>query len=286
VSVVGERHPRVRAARAPGELVIVGHPVAQSMSPIIQNAALYAAGINATYGRRDVSADELLTTLEQFAGQGIAGNVTMPHKEAVYAAATQRSPLAERVGAVNTFWFDDRMLCAHNTDVAGILATIRALCPTGLHGRRVALLGAGGSAAAALVALDMLGCDAIAVWARTTARALSIARRVDVTVATVETPADAVASAALVINCTPLGMRDDSFPVAPEQLGADCAVFDLVYRPGETAWVRACRTRGLRATDGLFMLVEQGAEAFRTWFDREPSLTAMWDALRPETRVL
>lgn len=275
---------RARAEVPPTALVIIGHPVAHSMSPIIQNAALQSAGIAVAYGRRDVPTDELLTTLNEFATQGMAGNVTMPHKEAVFAAAIRRSPLAERVGAVNTFWFDHHVLCAHNTDVAGIMATIHALCPTGLAGRRVALLGAGGSAAAALVALDVLGCGEIVVWARTVARARHIAERVDVAIACVDTAQDAIAGAALVINCTPLGMHDDAFPVEPDALAANCAVFDLVYRRGETAWVRACRARGLRATDGLLMLVEQGAESFRTWFNREPSLVAMWDSLRPEVR--
>lgn len=282
----GQADRLVRAKRAPTSLVIIGHPVAQSMSPSIQNAALHAADIDVTYGRHDVTADDLLTTLYEFANQKIAGNVTMPHKEAVFAASTRRSPIAERVGAVNTFWFDDHTLCAHNTDVAGILATMRALCPGGLRNRRVALLGAGGSAAAALVALDTIGCGEIVVWARTAARAHSLAARVSVSITSVGSASEAVTNAALVINCTPLGMRNDAFPVLPALLPTDCAVFDLVYRRGETAWVRTCRERGLRATDGLLMLVEQGAEAFRTWFNREPSVAAMWGALHPEVRTL
>jgi shikimate dehydrogenase len=286
VTIGGHTDPPVRATQPPTALVIIGLPVSQSLSPLIQNAALRAAGIAATYGRQEVSADELLTALREFAATGIAGNVTMPHKEAVFFAADRRSPVAQRVGAVNTFWFDQHMLCAHNTDVAGILATIRALCPQGLADRRVAVLGAGGSAAAALVALDISECDEIVMWARTPARAMQIAARVDVAVSLVDHPEDAIRNAALVINCTPLGMRDNAFPVDPKLLAPDCAVFDLVYRRGETAWVRACRARGLRATDGLLMLVEQGAEAFRTWFSREPSLSAMWAALHPETRAL
>ena len=269
----------IRAREHPPSLMIIGQPIAQSLSPAMQGAALAAAGLAVRYGRREVAPAALLDTLEDFRRARTGGNVTMPHKEAVFALANRVSPLAARIGSVNTFWFEDAVLCGHNTDVAGSLATIRKLCPQALAGRSAALIGAGGSAAAVLVALELAGCTDIRVWARTPDRARDLADRVGVPVQLATTAAEAVDGVALVINATPLGMRDDAMPVDPHVLGAGTAAFDLVYRAGETAWVRACRERGLHADDGLRMLVEQGAEAFRVWFDVEPSLDAMWSAL-------
>jgi shikimate dehydrogenase len=91
----------------------------------------------------------------------------------------------------------------------------------------------------------------------------------------------ALASASLVVNTTPVGLHDARQPAPVEWLGTQTAVLDLVYRPGETAWVHACRARGLAAQDGLRMLVEQGAHAYTWWFGEAPDRDAMWRALEP-----
>ncbi len=251
----------------------------------MQNAALSVAGLSLRYERRAVLPMALSDVLREFAVSGMAGNVTMPHKEAVWAACAVKSTLAERTGSVNTFWHEQGALHGHNTDVAGALASIAALRPTGMRGRAAAILGAGGAAAAVLVALELSGCTDIRVAARTPERAQRLGERVGVAVHVSSSAERAAAGASLVINATPLGLHDDAMPIAPEQLDVDCAAFDLVYRVSETRWVRACRTRGLRAEDGLRMLVEQGAEAFRVWFDVEPSLRAMWTALEAREKV-
>jgi shikimate dehydrogenase len=84
----------------------------------------------------------------------------------------------------------------------------------------------------------------------------------------------------LVVNATSVGLRDDELPISPDRLRKDAALLDLVYRPGETAWVRAARESGRRAADGLTMLVEQGALAFERWFGVAPNREAMWAAVR------
>lgn len=265
----------------PSSLLIIGKPVTQSLSPLIQNAAIAAAGINAHYDRLEVDATELASVLHRCARDGIAGNITMPHKEAAHATIQRLTVLAHRIGSVNTFWVERGELYGHNTDVEGALATIRALVPDQLTNRRVAILGAGGSAAAVLFAVHIAGCTDIHMHSRTPSRGSAIAARVNVPVHLAESALDAVRGAALVINATPLGMRDDdAMPVDAAVLDDSCAVFDLVYRRGETAWVRVCRARGLPAEDGLRMLVEQGAAAFRAWYGRDPSLEAMWNAVR------
>lgn len=270
------------ARQAPRGLVILGHPVSQSRSPQFQGAALAQAALPVTYERLDTPPDQLDATLARCAAEEFGGNATVPLKEQVYARCDVVSAVAAQAGAVNTFWFDDGRLIGHNTDVDGALATIDALCPTGVHGP-VVLLGAGGSAAAVLIALARRQPSALTAVARTPERAEALLTRTGVTgavlAATDARVIDVLREAVLVINATPLGMRDEALPVPVESLGAHAAVYDLVYRDGGTAWTRAAAARGLRAEDGLRMLVEQGAAAFRCWFAREASRDAMWRAL-------
>lgn len=269
----------VVARERPSKLVLLGHPVSHSRSPMFQNAALAHAGIPITYDRLDVAPPMLVDALELLAEQGAGGNVTIPHKEAVATRAVC-SELASRVGAVNTFWHERRVLHGHNTDVAGALATIATFFPNGLAGVTCAVLGAGGSAAAILVALELAGSTQIRVAARTGVRAHALAARVGVNVRVAESPEEAVRNADFVVNATPIGLHDEMLPVALDALAPHAAVFDLVYRVGETAWVRACRATGHHASDGQRMLMEQGAAAFECWFDIEAPRDVMWRALQ------
>jgi shikimate dehydrogenase len=264
-----------------GRLVLLGHPVAHSLSPRFQNAALRAAGIPLQYQAVDVAPGDLAGVIESLVAARAAGNVTLPHKERVAERCDLRTPVAERVGAVNTFWCTlDGRLCGDNTDVAGVHASARALLGTVPHGLRVALLGAGGSAAAVLAAAESWPGAEVRVWSRTAGRAASLVQRFQ-GVGRVETDLTAaVAGAELVVNATPLGLRaEDALPVAPQALHAQAAVFDLVYRPGETAWVRAARAQGLRALDGLTMLIAQGAASFERWFGVAPDPEVLWAAV-------
>ncbi len=276
--------PPVRASQRPARLVIIGQPVAHSLSPVFQRAALRVAGLSLTYDREDIAPDQLADALTRIAAEGGGGNITIPHKEAAADLIASCTPLARRVGAVNTFWTEHGALVGHNTDVAGAAATIRALCSSdgvNVSDVPVVLIGAGGSAAATLVALHDLGYRHITIVARNAARAQALSARVSIAaqVASLEAVDDIVGEAALVINATPVGLHDDAFPVAVSALSARCAVFDLVYRPGLTPWIAECRRAGLRAEDGLRMLVEQGAAAFETWFDIPAPRAAMWQAL-------
>src|SRR5512133_543870 len=114
-------------SRLPGRLVLLGHPVSHSLSPRFQNAALRAAGIPLRYEALDVAPDALAATLSELAGQHACGNVTIPHKEGVAALCVRRSALAQRCGAVNTFWHEDGDLVGDNTDVGGVDAVAQAL---------------------------------------------------------------------------------------------------------------------------------------------------------------
>jgi shikimate dehydrogenase len=126
----------------------------------------------------------------------------------------------------------------------------------------------------------------VRVWSRTRARAETVARLAPGVAAACDALADALAGATLVVNATPIGLgADDPLPVPLAELPAGCAVYDLVYAPARTAWVRAARRAGHPADDGLAMLVEQGALAFERWFGRPPDRDAMWGALADVVRA-
>ncbi|MFL5575441.1 MAG: shikimate dehydrogenase family protein [Gemmatimonadaceae bacterium] len=265
----------------PGRLVLLGHPVAHSLSPAFQNAALRGAGSPLRYEALDVPPEALAATWALLRGERAAGNVTIPHKEAVARLCDRLTPLALRVGAVNTFWCEGEIAVGDNTDVGGFDAAVRELLGDALAGRRVAVIGAGGSAAAVLAALERWPGSAAAVWSRTAERAAALAARFAAVASAVERLADALRDADLVVNATPVGLRTDDVPVPLALLRRSAAVVDLVYRrDGPTPWVRQARARGLRATDGLPMLVEQGALAFERWLGRAPDRAAMWAAVR------
>ena len=263
----------------PGRLVLVGHPVAHSASPRFQNAALRAAGIPLQYETLDVPPGMLDDALAELARANAAGNVTIPHKEAVAARCVALSPLAKRCGAVNVFWHEHGDLHGDNTDVGGAAVVMTALLQGRTAGARVALVGAGGAAAAVLCALEGWPSASALVYNRNMTRAERLADRFSSFTTAVPSLSDALRDATLVVNATSIGMSDAEFPVALDALPEGCAVFDLVYRREETAWVRAARDAGHRAADGEGMLLEQGALAFERWFGRAPDRGAMWRAM-------
>jgi shikimate dehydrogenase len=246
----------------------------------MQNAALRRAGIPVPYEAMDVTPAQLATVAGLLRDAAAAGNVTVPHKEAFAALCASRSPVAERVGAVNTFWTEAGALVGDNTDVGGFDAAIRHHFGLPHEHGAVVVLGAGGSAAAVLAAVERWNGARVRIVARTTHRAEVLAARFARMATVFEHAAEAVHDASLVVNATPVGLEGTELPVDPAFLPAGADVLDLVYRRGETAWVHACRARGLRAADGLAMLVEQGALAFERWFGTIPDREAMWKAAR------
>ncbi|MEO7181444.1 MAG: shikimate dehydrogenase [Gemmatimonadaceae bacterium] len=264
----------------PGRLVLLGHPVSHSLSPRFQNAALRAADIPLVYETLDVAPDELRDTVERLRDADAAGNVTIPHKQAFALSCARLSPLAQRCAAVNTFWFEAGALVGDNTDVGGVDAIVSTLLGERRASARVALIGAGGSAAAVLTAAERWGTARVRLYNRHMERARALAERFGAVVDVAPSLDDALEGASLVVNATPIGLRDDEHPVAVSRLPSGAAVFDLVYRTGETSWVRSAREAGHRASDGEGMLVEQGALAFERWFGVEPDRGAMWRSLR------
>jgi shikimate dehydrogenase len=272
-------------------LGVLGHPVSHSRSPAMQTAALEALGLGGewSYEAIDVDPAEFGERTRGLPEQGFTGvNVTIPHKEAALAVADEASRAAQEIGAANTLSFAGGRIQAENTDATGLLAAL----PGSVEGKTALVLGAGGSARAAVWALAGQGAS-VSVWNRTGTRADELVR--DLAVAGKDTPAEGrlapvnwekarVGSFDLIVNCTAIGMRDEDpfehLPLDPERLGSELVLVDLVYAGSESRLVAEARGRSATAIDGLEILVRQGAESLRIWTGMDPPLDVMRDAAR------
>jgi shikimate dehydrogenase len=270
-------------------IALLGDPVAHSLSPAFQNAAIRVAGLDAVYLALRCDADHVTGLLRGIAAAGGAGNVTLPHKERAAKVVERTTEAVDRTGACNTFWVEGGRLHGDNTDVEGFAASARDLIGAPA-GARVLVLGAGGAARAAVLALLRARADAVHVLNRSQDRARTLRDDLDPAgrrLSVLEHP-DRLRREGydLIVNATPAGLQpDDDLPLdldAPVRIGA---ILDLAYRPGATAWVRDARARGIPAADGTDMLIHQGAAAFRRWFRMDPDLPAMRRALTSMTRL-
>jgi shikimate dehydrogenase len=255
---------------------LLGDPVAHSLSPRFQNAALAALGLDGVYTALRCSAGDLPGLLAGLARAGGGGNVTVPHKALAARSVDRATDAVGRTGACNTFWAEDGLVHGDNTDVEGVRGALRALLGRPPAGATVLLLGAGGAAAAVLCALADDGAGRVVLANRTAERAQALAARFAGTLrieVADRVPRDRFD---LAVNATSLGLHPgDPLPPLPP---ADAAL-DLVYAPGETPWVREMRARGVPAADGREMLLRQGAAAFRRWWGIDAPLDAMRAAL-------
>ena len=263
---------------------IIGHPVVHSRSPLIHNHWLSVHGIAGEYVREDVSPADIETFLKAFPRNDyVGGNVTVPHKEIAFAVVAARDPVAEALGAVNTLWHENGKLFGANTDVYGFLAHLDESAPRWAERTKTALvLGAGGSARAAIHGLLTRGVGKILVANRTPARAEQLAahfgKRIE-PLAMSDIPSR-LAKADLFVNTTTLGMRDaPPLDIDLAGLKRGAAVYDLVYAPLETPLLARARARGYPAVDGLGMLMHQAVPAFERWFGIRPQVTPALRAL-------
>jgi len=194
-----------------------------------------------------------------------------------------RSSAVKRTGACNTFWYQDGKVHGDNTDVEGFSRAMEVFLGGPPQGHKVLLLGAGGAARACLVGLMDGGAEEVHLLNRTRDRARSVARRIGgARVRVLDSGQDTHGEDYdLVVNATRLGLEaDDPLPIDLGRLGRAGGVLDLVYLPRPTPFVEAARQLGMRAADGLEMLVQQGAVSFERWWGKKPSLDVMREAVR------
>jgi shikimate dehydrogenase len=264
-------------------LTLLGEPVAHSLSPVIQNAAFLAAGVDGVYVALKCEQESLAPFVRSLSKAGGAGNVTLPHKERAVAVLDVPSEAVRRTGACNTFWGDAGKVHGDNTDVEGFRRALSSFLDGPPTDYRVLLLGAGGGARAALVGLLDDGAKEVVILNRSRERAQAVARRIGGQRARV---ADGPRSLEgerfdLVINATRLGLEaGDPLPIDLKKLARVGSVMDLVYAPSQTPFVIAAAEYGVRAADGGEMLVQQGAVSFERWWGKPAPVDAMREALK------
>jgi shikimate dehydrogenase len=262
---------------------VIGWPIGHSRSPLIHNYWIKEHGLDAEYRREAVPPGELGAFVAQLSERGYVGaNVTVPHKEAALALS-EPDDRARAVGAVNTLWLDGGRLRSTNTDVEGFIANLDATAPGWDRGLSSALvLGAGGAARAVVFGLLERGVSRICLANRTAERAAALRAKFGSRIEPVawNDMDSLLAEARLLVNTTSLGMAGQPpLTIEPDRLPAGAVVSDLVYVPLETALLTAARARGLRAVDGLGMLLHQAVGGFQRWFGVRPQVTKALRAL-------
>ena len=280
----------------PKRVVLIGHPVAQSLSGALQQAAFDELGVDAVYEPVDRPLMDLPDTITGLRGDEFLGaNITVPYKERVVPMVDRLTEEAQATGAVDTITREGPRLVGHNTDVAGFRAALDALVGRQKMPRAAVVLGAGGGARAAVYALITGGFQRVIVFNRHLHRAESLIRHFGRSASHMELRAmpwhDSVleaelAKTKLVVNASAVSSPQIESPVPAELLVPELMVLDLIYMPAETQFLRDARSAGASAVaNGDLMLLHQTAAAFQLWTGRQVPLEVLQrqlDAARSE----
>ena len=269
---------------------VLGHPINHSASPAMQNAGFAALGLNWRYLAFDVAPQDLREAIAGARRMGFVGlNLTVPHKLLAVEMVDVLDDSAKAWGAVNTIRFEtdgdgSTRACGYNTDAEAITRSLREDLGVDLPGAKVLLLGAGGAGRVAALKLAAEGVGELYLVNRTEAKVTAVAEeirtrspRVQVSVGYPKAGVD------LVVNATSLGLQAaDALPFAVEQfdLAQARAVYDMVYRPAETALLQVAKAAGCRTANGLGMLLYQGARALEIWTGQGAPVEIMRRALQ------
>ena len=249
---------------------IFGYPVEHSFSPLMHNAAFSALKINARYMAFTVKPEHVRKALDGIRVMNIAGiNVTVPHKSSVIPYLDEVTPLAQKIGAVNTILNTNGYLTGTNTDVSGFIRSLSALNFSPKN-TTVALLGPGGSARAVLAGLADAGASRILIHNRNAERAERLVTEFSqhfpkTQLAAVSLQTVKQSNLDLLVNTTTVGMKYDSSPLDLSQCGIIKHVIDIIYSPAKTRLLREAEELGIPSVNGSGMLLSQGCEAFTFW---------------------
>lgn len=264
---------------------IIGYPLRYTLSPIIQNAAFKHLGLNWCYVPLVVERKELGAAVQGLKALGFVGvNITMPYKEQAMGYLDEIASYAKMVGAVNTIRVIGGRMIGYNTDGYGFLTALEKNGNFSPAGREVVIIGAGGAARSVAVSLASAKVAGITIVNRTACRAEDLSELIGANFSCSSQPLDFDADlspvfkkADLVVNATPIGMDAESkeTPVPVELIEKRHLVYDLVYRPAETLFLREAKEKGARTLGGLNMLIYQAAASFEIWTETAPPVEAM-----------
>ena len=270
------------AVTKPRAACLIGWPAAHSRSPLIHHYWLRTLGIEGGYNIEAVPPEGFAEFVLHLSSHGFVGaNVTIPHKERALALTTPDAR-ARAVGAANTLWYEGGELRSTNTDIEGFIDNLDACAPGWAAGADALVLGAGGSSRAVVFGLIERGLKRIHLASRSVERARALADQFGAQVLPVSWSAigDLLPRMDLLVNATSLGMQGQpALEVDVGLLPSHAVVADLVYVPLETSLLASARGRGLKAADGLGMLLHQAVRGFELWFGQRPQVTAELRAL-------
>ena len=264
-------------------VVLIGHPVAHSLSGAMQQAAFDELGIDATYELWDRPPIALADAIAELRGEDFLGaNVTIPHKERVVPMVEKLTEEAQATGAVNTLTREGKRLVGHNTDVAGFKVALDELVGRQKMPRQAVVLGAGGGARAIVYGLIREGFHRVIVFNRHLHRAEGLVKHFGRSASHMELRAmpwhesiieSELAKAKILVNATSIGLTADVSPVPAEVLHDDLLVLDLIY--ARTRLLQDAAAAGASTMDGELMLLHQGAAAFTLWTGQPAPLPLM-----------
>jgi len=277
-------------------VLLIGHPVAHSLSAAMQQAAFDAAGLDVRYELLDRAPLQLAATVEELRDDAVLGaNVTIPHKERTVPLMDRLSDEAHATGAVNTITREGKRLVGHNTDVGAFKVALDALVGRQKMPRAAVVLGAGGGARAVVQGLITEGFQRVIVFNRHLHRGENLVRFFGRSAAHMELKAmpwhasvieAELAKTRVLINASAVGLASDETPLPAELLAPDLLVLDLIYTPRETRLLRDAKAAGAAAVqNGETMLLHQGAAAFQLWTGQPAPLELMRDRLEQAERA-
>ena len=263
---------------------LIGDPVEHSFSPPMMNAAFSYMNLNASYLAFQVKAEEVPEAIAGIRALNFSGiNVTVPHKSSVIPYLDEVSPLAKKIGAVNTISNVKGHLKGTNTDISGFLRSLKT-SDFSPYQKKIAILGSGGSARALVAGLADAGALSVIVYNRTSERAEKLVTDLSehfpqtklepVSLNQIhETPLD------LLVNTTTVGMFSSELPVDLKECKKISLLADIIYSPKQTSLLKQAEELGINAVNGIGMLLYQGCEAFTYWTGKQAPEEVMRDQL-------
>ena len=274
-------------------LGVMGWPIAHSLSPAMQQAAIVKAGIDYSYIALPVEPEKLTQAVEGLKALNFSGwNVTIPHKRAIMPLLDEIDEDAAVIGAVNTVMNDGGRLKGYNTDVLGFLYPLQEK-GIKIEGAHALILGAGGAARAVLWGLLRSKVQSVTLAVRSPEKGEALAAefssrtKAELSVCAFGSVQyqEALAKADILVNTTPLGMTpkvESAPPVEWKLVRPEAFVYDIIYTPAETRFLREAREHGCAIQNGEAMLAGQGAAALKLWTGIEPEVACMCDVIRNE----
>ncbi len=279
-------------------LGVIGDPVEHSLSPLMHNQAIASLDLDYVYLALPVKSADLKNAIAGFEAIGLVGfSITIPHKQTIIPLLSEISTVAQGVGAVNTVYRTDHGWIGTNTDITGFISPLQRYNRDWSQ-TTVVILGCGGAARAVVVGCAQLGCTEIHVLGRNQDKLGKfldswINSDLAITIHTHpwEQLPELLAQANLLVNATPVGMypKVEQSPVdqlAMARLPENAIAYDLIYTPNPTQFLRQAKEQGAIAIDGLEMLVQQGAAAFKIWLGQTPPVDIMRHALQEKLGLL